>query len=155
MIFSRTSRLSHPPILYRGTKPLTYGQGIPAPWNGNPESAAQPPPTPVVAKPATAKDALPNGKDKDKDKDKDSSGQAKTSAALPDARLYATWDYEPKDYRVPLPMPSRSRNRIAPGASSAYSGAAASPSTSTPAGGGGIAAGAVGGLRSRSSSRIV
>lgn len=157
LIFSRTSRLSHPPILYRGTKALTYGQGIPAPWNSNPDGTSQPPPTPAVTKPS-AKDALLNGKEKDKekldkekDKSKDTNGQTKASVALPDAKLYATWDYEPKDCRIPLP--TRTRTRMAAAAGSAYS-AAASPSASTPAGGG-LAAGSVSGLRSRSSSRIV
>lgn len=31
---------------------------------------------------------------------------------LPDARLYATWDYEPKDFRVPLVSAPRNRGRI-------------------------------------------
>jgi hypothetical protein len=150
LIFSRTSRLSHPPILHRGPKPLTYGQGVPAPWNTIPESTVQPPPTPAVTKPG-AKDALPNGKDKAKD----AHSPSKTAAALPDARLYATWDYEPKDYRIPLTVLSRARTRMASIAGSAYP--AASPSASTPtaaAGGGSTAVGSVGGLRSRSSSRI-
>ena len=152
MIFGRTSRLSHPPILYRGTKPLTYGQGVAAPWNSNPlpSDGAIVPSTPATAKPGT-KDALPNGKDKD------TSGQAKAPAvALPDARLYATWDYEQKDYRVPVAAPSRSRTR-------AGTSSMASPSTSSLAtAGAGPGTGASGlaglpiiGLRARSSSRLV
>lgn len=32
---------------------------------------------------------------------------------LPDARLYATWDYEAKDFKAPLnPSNVRSRNRV-------------------------------------------
>jgi len=155
MIFGRTSRLSHPPILHRGTKSLTYGQGVPAPWNSsNPlpsSDGAIVPSTPAAAKPGT-KDALlllPNGKDKD------TSGQAKAPpVALPDARLYATWDYEQKDYRVPIVAPSRSRTRMAAGTTTA--GSMASPSTPTVVGGAGTGAGLpIIGLRSRSSSRLV
>ncbi|KAF8621464.1 hypothetical protein AX15_007758 [Amanita polypyramis BW_CC] len=157
MIFSRTSRLSHPPILYRGQKPLTYGQGVPAPWNSNPSpsEAATQPPTPATAKPG-AKDALTNGKEKNKD----ANSQAK-SVVLPDAKLYATWDYEPKDYRAPLIVPSRSRARIA-GATSSTHLPTASPSVSSPLvtttgglAGTGATTGSVSGLRSRSSSRLV
>jgi hypothetical protein len=33
-------------------------------------------------------------------------------SALPDARLFATWEYEPKDYRIPLAPTGRSRGRV-------------------------------------------
>ena len=86
-ILARTSRLSHPPVLYRGPKPLTYGTGIPAPWNANPLPSTSnvdhmPPATPLTAKP---KDSMVNGKD------------TPSKPNIPDARLYATWDYETKD----------------------------------------------------------
>ncbi|PPR02830.1 hypothetical protein CVT24_002227 [Panaeolus cyanescens] len=89
-IHTRTTRLSHPPVLHRGTKPLLYGAGIPAPWNMNalpdgPSAPGAPPPTP---------------KDKDGG-EKDSSDKA-AKPLLPDARLYATWDHETKDFKVPL-----------------------------------------------------
>jgi hypothetical protein len=31
---------------------------------------------------------------------------------LPDARLYATWDYDPKDFRVPLRSTTQTRGRM-------------------------------------------
>ncbi|KAF8154078.1 hypothetical protein B0H34DRAFT_720219 [Crassisporium funariophilum] len=98
-ILARTSRLSHPPVLYRGTKPLVYGTGIPAPWNANAlPSADAVPPTPLTAKPKDP--AVTNGKD------------SPVKAAIPDARLYATWDYETKDFKVPLASLARGRGRI-------------------------------------------
>lgn len=99
-IVARTSRLAHPPVLHRGSKPLIYGNGIPAPWNANAVSSGPDgvPATPLVSKP---KDAPPvNGKD------------PPVKPVLPDARLYATWDYETKDFKVPLNLPSRGRNRM-------------------------------------------
>lgn len=95
---SRTSRLTHPPVLHRGTKPLIYGSGIPAPWNSNPVPAAGDvaPSVPNISKPKE----LPNDKDL---------GQ---KPPIQDARLYATWDYEPKDFKVPLAPLTRTRSRI-------------------------------------------
>jgi hypothetical protein len=94
-ILSRTSRLTHPPVLQRGTKYLAYGPGVPAPWNANaiPPSDAVPP-TPVTAK----SKEFPNGV---------SGKDAPVKSVLPDARLYATWDYEPKDFKVPLVSATR------------------------------------------------
>ena len=81
----------HPPVLSRGTQKLTYGPGISAPWNSGP---ALPTTTPV-----------PNGvkglKKEDKEKEKDAQPKP-----LPDARLYATWNWEEKNYRDPI-QPSR------------------------------------------------
>ncbi|KAF8966948.1 hypothetical protein BDZ97DRAFT_1806041 [Flammula alnicola] len=99
-ILTRTSRLSHPPVLHRGNKPLIYGSGIPAPWNANavtsgPDSVL---PTPLTSKPKEAPSA--NGK------------ESPVKPVLPDARLYATWDYEQKDFKVPLTPLPRSRNRM-------------------------------------------
>ncbi|KAF5352897.1 hypothetical protein D9758_007876 [Tetrapyrgos nigripes] len=103
---SRTSRLSHPPVLYRDGKPLTYGNGVPAPWNTN------------VASSADAANPQGNGANK---KDGQAQGQGQVNgvgvtpkesaalAVLPDARLYGTWDYESKDYRVPLANTVRGR----------------------------------------------
>ncbi|KAJ8074824.1 hypothetical protein PM082_019149 [Marasmius tenuissimus] len=94
-IVSRTSRLTHPPVLYRGTKQLVYGSGNPAPWN-----------TAHVA-PSTdpregADGAVVNNTAK---------GEA---PAMQNARLYATWDYEPKDYKAPLP-PHLKRTKVGAG----------------------------------------
>ncbi|KAF8797742.1 hypothetical protein BYT27DRAFT_6930415 [Phlegmacium glaucopus] len=100
-ILARTSRLSHPPILHRGSKPLTYGTGIPAPWNANPLPSTSnndfPSATPLTSKP---KDSIFNGKD------------SPPKPIIPDARLYATWDYETKDFRVPLVPFGRGRSRM-------------------------------------------
>ena len=97
---ARTSRLSHPPVLHRGSKPLTYGTGIPAPWNANPLPSASNTDlsaTPLVVKP---KESMLNGKD------------LPPKPVIPDARLYATWDYETKDFRVPLVPFARGRSRM-------------------------------------------
>ncbi|KAG6855968.1 hypothetical protein H0H87_008909 [Tephrocybe sp. NHM501043] len=84
-ILSRTSRLTHPPPLQRGTKLLVYGSGVPAPWNAN----AVPP--------------VEGGADEEKEK--------KEKAALGDARLYATWEVENKDFRVGIAPPPRRGGR--------------------------------------------
>ncbi|TEB30460.1 hypothetical protein FA13DRAFT_1814654 [Coprinellus micaceus] len=95
-ILSRSTRLTHPPVLHRGSKPLVYGHGVPAPWNSNPvppPDANGVPQTPLTAKP--------------KEKGENSEGGSKP--AIPDAILFPTWDYDSKDYRVPLP---RHRTRM-------------------------------------------
>ncbi|KIM41702.1 hypothetical protein M413DRAFT_444944 [Hebeloma cylindrosporum] len=99
-ILTRTSRLTHPPVLHRGTKPLTYGSGIAAPWNANPVASAPDaiPPTPLTSKPKDT--PTTNGRD------------TPAKPILPDARLYATWDYETKDFRMPLAPPPRGRGRM-------------------------------------------
>jgi hypothetical protein len=99
-ILTRTSRLSHPPVLQRGSKLLVYGSGVPAPWNANS-------PTPTdVAPPTSAKPK--EGVNGTSVKSEDSS----VKPVLPDARLYATWDYDPKDFRVPLGTSTRTRGRM-------------------------------------------
>ncbi|KAJ7670527.1 hypothetical protein B0H17DRAFT_1141756 [Mycena rosella] len=72
-IYHRVTRLNHPPPLARGAKLLKYGPGVPAPWNA------------------------PEDKDKDAVKERDA-----REAKIPDARVYATWEYETKDYRTML-----------------------------------------------------
>ncbi|KAF9040159.1 hypothetical protein BJ165DRAFT_1407273 [Panaeolus papilionaceus] len=89
-IHTRTTRLSHPPVLVRGTKPLLYGSGIPAPWNMN---ALPDGPNANNAPPSTPKDKDESGKD---------SNDKSAKPLLPDARLHATWDHETKDFRAPL-----------------------------------------------------
>jgi len=100
-ILTRTSRLSHPPVLYRGNKPLVYGNGIAAPWNAN---AVPPGPDGApAANPATSKSKeIPSANTKD----------SPVKPVLPDARMFATWEHEPKDFRVPLNPPARGRNRM-------------------------------------------
>ena len=93
--------MSNPPVLHRGSKQLLYGSGIAAPWNANalatgPDGIT---PTPVAMKPKETPTA--NGK------------ESPVKPILPDAKLYATWDYEAKDFKVPLnPTAARSRNRM-------------------------------------------
>jgi Wiskott-Aldrich syndrome protein len=95
---NRITRLAHPPVLTRGTKPLLYGRGIPAPWNSHaipPTESNGVPGTPLAAK----------HKDKEKDKDGEN-GDVPSKPFLPDAQLLATWDFDTKDYKVPLPSSS-------------------------------------------------
>ncbi|KAK7039243.1 hypothetical protein VNI00_010148 [Paramarasmius palmivorus] len=98
-IYSRTTRLNHPPVLSRGTKQLIYGPGVPAPWNAN-----------LIPPQETAKE-----KEKEKDGGAQVNGVKKDPAALPDARLFATWEYERKDYNVPLQKVNSTRGRIVSG----------------------------------------
>ncbi|KAI0688510.1 hypothetical protein BC835DRAFT_1419102 [Cytidiella melzeri] len=89
-IHTRTTKVTHPPVLSRGTQKLLYGPGVNAHWNsgtGLPGVA----PTPQ----------LPNGVKKEKDKD------TSASKALPDAKMYATWSWDQKSYREPLSLANR------------------------------------------------
>jgi hypothetical protein len=83
-------------VLTRGTQKLTYGPAINAPWNSSLQPLATPAGGvgPTLANGATGKDdATTKGKD-----GKDSAPK------IPDARLYATWDYEQKHFWEPLPL---------------------------------------------------
>ncbi|KAF9029534.1 hypothetical protein BDZ89DRAFT_1065316 [Hymenopellis radicata] len=71
-IYSRASRITHPPVLVADNNALTYGPGIPAPWNTGNSTASG------------------DGKKED------------APPVLPDARLFATWDSETKNFREPL-----------------------------------------------------
>lgn len=83
-MYNRTTKLGHPPPLVQEGRRLTYGPGVPAQWNG------------PVAAPAAPQ---ANGVKKEKDgKDKD----AAPAKLLPDAKLYATWNWEQKSYRDPV-----------------------------------------------------
>ncbi|KAH9922342.1 uncharacterized protein BXZ73DRAFT_51359 [Epithele typhae] len=93
-VYARTMRIQHPPVLQRGPQKLTYGPGVNAPWN----SSLSPMPAATPAGGGKGKGAngeangMVNGKEKEKEKEKES------SRPLPDARLYATWNYEPKRF---------------------------------------------------------
>ncbi|KAJ7619404.1 hypothetical protein FB45DRAFT_930679 [Roridomyces roridus] len=78
-IYSRVTRLGHPTALMRSGKAVTYGVGVPAPWNSV---------GPVGGGAET------DGKDRDAKEPK-----------IPDATVYATWDHELKDFRVGLRRP--------------------------------------------------
>ncbi|TCD68995.1 hypothetical protein EIP91_009217 [Steccherinum ochraceum] len=95
-VHNRTTRLTHPPVLLRGTTKLVYGQGVPAPWNSSAIPLA-PPAVPQAGKPNGSKDT--NGKD-------DPTSAAKL---LPDARLFATWNWDQKSYKESLPAVRRGR----------------------------------------------
>ena len=86
-------RIGHPPVLSRGTQKLTYGPGVYASWN----SSFSPAP-PATAAPGKGKEVngLTNGKEKEKEKEQEA------ARPLPDARLYATWNYEQKRFDEPL-----------------------------------------------------
>ncbi|EPQ55838.1 hypothetical protein GLOTRDRAFT_76055 [Gloeophyllum trabeum ATCC 11539] len=105
-VYTRTTRLTHPPVLMKGTQKLTYGPGMNAPWN----SMAAPTPA--------------GGKAKDKDKDKEPEEKDEAPKVLPDARFYATWDYEPKVFWDPIRgIPKRARQgSIQVGGSNAHGG---------------------------------
>lgn len=94
-VYARTVRVPHPPVLTRGTQKLTYGPGVNAPWN----SSLSPTPAPAPAQ-GKGKDAAPNGVASGKEEEKE-------GAKLPDARLYATWNYETKRFDEPLPARRR------------------------------------------------
>ncbi|KAH9921105.1 uncharacterized protein B0H18DRAFT_1021908 [Fomitopsis serialis] len=93
-VYGRATRLTHPPILQRGSQRLTYGPGVNAPWNTN---APTPPAAPLMN--AKGKDTGVNGVTK--------AGETSVKT-LSDARLYATWDYEQKRFHEPL-VPRRGR----------------------------------------------
>ncbi|KAJ7222459.1 hypothetical protein GGX14DRAFT_663849 [Mycena pura] len=62
--------------LSRGTKLLTYGPGVPAPWNA------------------------PEDKNPDAAKERDT-----REPQIPDVRVYVTWEYESKDYQTVIRRP--------------------------------------------------
>ncbi|KAJ7774720.1 hypothetical protein B0H16DRAFT_1508051 [Mycena metata] len=82
-VYARVTRLTHPQPLTRGNQQLKYGPGVAAPWN-------------ALAGAGESKNA--NGDDggegnaREKEKEK----------RIPDARVYATWDYETKDFKAAL-----------------------------------------------------
>ena len=101
-VHNRTTRLGHPPVLLRGTTKLVYGQGVPAPWNSSTTPAPPQAPKPTV-----------NGKEgangNGNGNSKDDAAAAAAAKLLPDARLFATWNWEGKSYREPLPALRRGR----------------------------------------------
>jgi hypothetical protein len=98
-VLSRVTRLSHPTVLQRGPEKLTYGTGVPAPWN-NPDKSPAPLPVPSVS---MGKELLANGLTNGKGK------EVEKGPVLPDARLFATWEHEQKTFRDPLTIPRRAR----------------------------------------------
>ena len=102
-VLSRVTRLSHPTVLQRGPEKLTYGTGVPAPWN-NPDSSRSSGPSPMPsASMGKGKELLANGLTNGKGK------EAEKGPVLPDARLFATWEHEQKSFRDSLTIPRRAR----------------------------------------------
>jgi Wiskott-Aldrich syndrome protein len=152
---NRTTRLAHPPVLYRGTKPIVYGRGIPAPWNSHALPTQDPPsgggsntvpPTPTSS--SSTKDH--------QDRDKEIGGTAPSKPLIPDAQLFATWEHEPKDYKLALlsaPGAQRHRGSVAgPSSRVGGSGTLVSPTSATSAGV--ISLPLSAGARTRSSSKL-
>ena len=81
-VLARATRLTHPPVLQRGSQKLIYGSGISAPWNSSQTGAA-------TQASKGGDEATANGQDA-------------PSFTLPDAQMFATWDHEPKHYQDPL-----------------------------------------------------
>lgn len=119
-VHNRTTRLHHPPPLFRESRGgqesqrLLYGSGVNAPWNSN---AGLPT---IVSTPITAKlkdssslNGLANGKESH-------------VRVIPDARLHATWDYEAKRYNVLLPLGRRGRMNSMSGLTLSIGGRASS-----------------------------
>lgn len=88
-LYKRAARLGHPPVLMRGSQKLVYGPAVPAPWN-----SSMPPPTPAGPGASLANGKPAGAETKD----------AKEGTKVPDARLFATWDYEQKHFWEPLPI---------------------------------------------------
>ncbi|KAF9260429.1 hypothetical protein L218DRAFT_962578 [Marasmius fiardii PR-910] len=101
-IFARTSRLTHPPVLSRGSKQLMYGTGVPAPWNANLSPSTDPKDGAIGQGGSVGGGANPNGKGVP-GVNGIIKGEQQPKSVLPDARLFATWDYEVRDYRAPIP----------------------------------------------------
>ncbi|KDQ54475.1 hypothetical protein JAAARDRAFT_181901 [Jaapia argillacea MUCL 33604] len=92
-VYVRTTRLGHPPPLERDSQKLFYGPPVPAPWNSTGPPIVAPTPTVGKAKESAPPDGV-------------------APKILPDARYYATWDYEQKRYNEALPTSVR-RGRMA------------------------------------------
>lgn len=82
-IYNRATRSHPPPPLQRDQRKLTYGMGVPAVWNSAPEE---------------------KGKEKAKPikKDPESNSENGNGIKLVDALMYATWDWDVKDFRATL-----------------------------------------------------
>lgn len=96
-VYNRTTKIGHPPVLTRGSQKLVYGPGVAAPWNtggAGPGSTS-----------AGLNSAKPTGGKKGGGDGEDAKGGAGKQGVLPDARLFATWDYEQKHFYEPLAVP--------------------------------------------------
>ena len=78
-----------------------YGQAIPAPWNSSADSQ--------IACIGKTKEKNGKGKANDEEDDKRHDQKDKEDNALPDAMLFATWDWETHDFRQSIPHHKHSR----------------------------------------------
>lgn len=92
---ARTTRLTHPPVLQRGSQKLIYGPGISAPWNSSLASGGGPAGQQQQQQPS--KQSSKGGED-----NTSANGKETPAFSLPDAQMFATWDYEVKRYQDPL-----------------------------------------------------
>ncbi|KAF8512095.1 hypothetical protein BU17DRAFT_54245 [Hysterangium stoloniferum] len=81
-VLGRTTRILPPPPLERNDQKLLYGPPIPAPWNLNGNVGEG------------------KGQKGGKDKDKNEEEEDEADRVLADAHLFATWDYDTKDFRA-------------------------------------------------------
>ena len=100
---TRVTKLSHPPVLTRGEQKLTYGPGVPAPWNSGSSAGAAVSGTPVATKGKELPVPGPGGIGKDA-----------ATKPIPDAKLFATWDYETKSFKEQLQVGRRGRMASTP-----------------------------------------
>ena len=95
-MYNRATRLLPPPILSTATgEKFLYGAGVPAPWNSSLQNT-------------NTTGGGTNNKE-------ESTVNEDNEMALTDARLFATWPYEPRDFRIPLPPNKRVRPVMGPG----------------------------------------
>lgn len=85
-VLTRVTKMAPPQPLTRGAEKLLYGPGLPAPWNSGAVT-----PAPAASKVKDEKNGKQNGKEEEPKVE-----------TLPDSLLFATWEYEPKDFRVPV-----------------------------------------------------
>ncbi|KAH8112115.1 hypothetical protein DFH11DRAFT_1609803 [Phellopilus nigrolimitatus] len=114
-VFHRVTRIIPPPPLNNSAsgEKFIYGPGVPAPWNSNSlNQLAGAGPTAQSSK-GKGKDAQANGKvkpddadDRERERERDKDKEENT---LPDATLFATWDWEQHDFRLPLAPNKRGR----------------------------------------------
>ncbi|KAI5119342.1 hypothetical protein M0805_004019 [Coniferiporia weirii] len=108
-VFNRATRVNPPPPLVNTTskEKFLYGMGMPAPWNANPLGQ------PAAAVPSKDKGKSKDGAGKGDGGDEEGHGKGKDAdkdaSVLADATLFATWDWDPHDYRLPLLSNKRGR----------------------------------------------
>ena len=85
---ARATRLIPPPPLVRNDQKLLYGPPVPAPWNT------------LSGVNGGEGRGVKGGKDNDDEEEEE-------DRVLSDAHLFATWDYDTKDFRAGLPMGRR------------------------------------------------